>query len=57
MLDYLLGNNADLDAISLLLNGVETPNEIEMIIRHAPMFNQHWHTVMTSSKPITVDAA
>lgn len=50
----LRSGNADPDVIGLLLNGVESQEEMQLVRQNTPMFWHRWEQITELSKPLAV---
>jgi len=50
----LRSGDIDPDVFSLLLNGVESADEMKMIYQHAPPLRPHWQAVLDAPRPVAV---
>jgi len=50
----LRSGRVDPDVFSLLLNGVETADEMKVIYQHCPALRPHWETIMSATRPLAV---
>jgi hypothetical protein len=51
----LRSGGPELDAVCLLLNGVETEDEIALIRQHTPELREHWKEIVKGPRPLTVN--